>query len=86
MKCFLNGRQSTSTNRQGRKDCAHEFDDMYEMKVRPFQLLSNGVMIVGTGKARQITEKTPLKNYEAAIHELTGIDPLSNERKDITAV
>lgn len=56
------------------------------MKVRPFQLLSNGVMIVGTGKTRQITEKTPLKNYEAAIQELTGIDPLSNERKDITAV
>ncbi|CAN2254609.1 Oxidoreductase zinc-binding protein [Bacillus subtilis] len=80
------------------------FDDTYEMKIRPFQLLSNGVTIVGTGEARQImedavscaadmpqlseliTEKTPLENYEAAIQELMGIDPLSNERKDIAAV
>lgn len=32
------------------------FDDTYEMKVKPFQLLSNGVTIVGTGEARQIME------------------------------
>lgn len=32
------------------------FDDTYEMKIRPYQLLSNGVTIVGTGEARQIME------------------------------
>ncbi|MCG8398078.1 alcohol dehydrogenase catalytic domain-containing protein [Bacillus atrophaeus] len=32
------------------------FDDTYEMKIRPYQLLSNGVTIVGTGEARQVME------------------------------
>ncbi|WP_407062065.1 hypothetical protein [Bacillus cabrialesii] len=80
------------------------FDDTYEVKIRPFQLLSNGVTIVGSSEARQImedavscaadmpqlseliTEKTSLENYEAAIQELMGIDPLSGDRNDITAV
>ncbi|MGI8322589.1 zinc-dependent alcohol dehydrogenase [Bacillus velezensis] len=80
------------------------FDDTYEMTVRPYQLLSNGVTIVGTGEARQImeaalacasdlpqlydfiTEKTELKNYEEAIDHLMGIDPVTKERKDISAI
>ncbi|WP_424161125.1 zinc-dependent alcohol dehydrogenase [Bacillus amyloliquefaciens] len=80
------------------------FDDTYEMTIRPYQLLSNGVTIVGTGEARQImeaalacasdlpqlydfiTEKTELKNYEEAIDHLMGIDPVTKERKDISAI
>ncbi|MBU8785888.1 MULTISPECIES: zinc-dependent alcohol dehydrogenase [Bacillus] len=80
------------------------FDDTYEMKIKPYQLLSGGVTIVGTGEARQtmesalscasdmprlkelITEKTALENFEQAIDNLMGIDPITKERKDITAI
>ncbi|MGM0889219.1 MAG: zinc-dependent alcohol dehydrogenase [Bacillota bacterium] len=80
------------------------FDDTYEFTVKPFELLSKGITIVGTGEAHHmmekalscamdlpelsnlITDKVLLEDFNTAIGDLIGIDPITNERKDIKSI
>ncbi|ENQ3106705.1 Threonine dehydrogenase [Bacillus sp. 491mf] len=80
------------------------FDDTYEFTVKPFELLSKGITIIGTGEAHHmmekalscaidlpelsslITDKVLLEDFNSAIGDLIGIDPITNERKDIQSI
>ncbi|MEH6890505.1 alcohol dehydrogenase catalytic domain-containing protein [Bacillus sp. JJ864] len=80
------------------------FDDTYEFTVKPFELLSKGITIIGTGEAHHmmekalscaidlpelsslITDKVLLEDFNTAIGDLIGIDPITNGRKDIQSI